>query len=144
MSKTSLLIGCVMAAAMHGLLLFPMPASPAEEPKPDEAPPKTTLVTAPRPEPPVPAPPVPAPPVPAPPVPKPVERPVEPPKPPEPAPKPKPPLEKVAEAPAQPKSERPDPADASADVDDKALPPMRIAWTSPGQVRTVARTLGLR
>ena len=134
MSKTSLIIGCVLAAAMHGLLLFPLSPSPAEEPKPAEAPPKTTLVSAPAPEPPVPAAPVP----------KPRPAPVEPPKTGKPAPTPKPPLQKVAQAPPAPKSELPDPADASVEADDKALPPMRIAWSSPQQVRTVARALGLR
>jgi len=132
MSKTSLLIGCVLAAAVHGLLLWdPSPVSPPE-PVPAEAPPKATLVTAPAPDP-----------KPVPPTPKPKPKPV-PPKAGKAAPTPTPPLQKVAQAPAQPEPERPEPKDPAPGADDAALPPMRIAWASPQQVRAVARALGLR
>ena len=118
MSKTSLLIGCVLAAALHGLLLWPLSPAERDEVRPDEAPPRTKLAVAP-------------PPAPAPPKPKPVPRPPEPPKTGKASPEPKPPLQEVAPAPAQPKPDKADPADASAGDDDKALPPMRIVWSSP-------------
>ena len=131
MSKTSLLIGCLLAAAMHGLLLLPLTASHVDEVTPAPAAPKTKLAVTPPPEP-----------APAPPEPKP--KPPEPPKTGTPAPKPKPPMQEVVKPPAPPKPDKPDPVKASAGEDDKALPPLRIVWASANEVRTVARVLGLR
>lgn len=134
MSKTSLLAGCVLAAALHGLLLVPLLPSGADEAGGPEAPPKTKLAVAPPTEPkPTEPPPT-----------EPKPRAIEKPKAGKADPKPKPPMQQVARAPVQPEPERPDEADASPGRDDKALPPMRIAWSSPQQVRTVARALGLR
>lgn len=134
MSKTSLLIGCVLAAALHGLLLLPMSPSDADEVAPDPSPGiRIPGLPTPPPEPkgllPEPEPPAKA---------------AREHKAPAHAPTPRPPMQRVAPAPAPPEPERADPADASAGQDDKALPPMRIAWTSPQQVRAVARALGLR
>jgi len=134
MSKTSLLIGCVLAAAVHGLLLLPLTASDVDDAAPEPEAPRTKLAVTPPPEP-----------APAPPKPKPKPKPPEPrPRTGKPAPKPKPPMQEVVKAPAQPKPPVPDPAKASAGDDDKALPPLRIVWASATEVRTVARSLGLR
>lgn len=138
MSKTSLIIGCIVAVALHGLLWLPLMRADTDKTKAaDQAPPKTKLVAAPVPKP------VPDP-TPVPPEPKPKPAPVKPPKKVE--PKPKPPLQEVVKAPAKakdPEPTSPDPADA-VNEDDNALPPLRIVWSSAGEVRTVSRALGLR
>jgi len=140
MSKTSLIIGCILAVALHGLLWLPLTRADSDQTKAaDQAPPKAKLAVAPEPE----AKPEPTP-VPPEPKPKP-EEPVKPPKKVE--PKPKPPLQDVVKMPTKPKDPEPtspDPADAAANEDDNALPPLRIVWSSANEVRTVARALGLR
>jgi len=150
MSKTSLIIGCIVAVALHGLLWLPLTRADSDQSKAaEQSPPKAKLAMAPEPPPkPTPVPPEPVP------KPKPKPEPEPEPKPepvkkvePKPQVKPTPPLQEVVKAPVKtpdPAPKTPEPADASKNEDDNALPPLRIVWSSAGEVRSVARALGLR
>ena len=130
MSRSSLILGVVAALVLHGLLFLPV-TKHAQPEAAGEAPPnegqgkEVTLAEPPR-------------------APAPAEMPTPaPPKTPQPR-KPAPELAKVVAAPPAP-SERPRPdGSAGAETDDAHLPPLRILWSSPGQLRQVARELGMR
>jgi len=125
MSKSSLIIGLAAAVALHGLLFVPLakprtPKAPAKRSKPKV----TVAAVPPRPET--------APPAPK----KQALRKAQ--------PKPAPTLQKVAANPAPAVKKKP--AGTTHSPADKApapMPPLRIAWASPQQLRTVARCLAM-
>lgn len=129
MSKSTFIIGMLVAAAAHAALLWPLdrPTTAAEDTKPDVKPPTVAVLPE---------------------VPK-VETPPPPPKPEPPAPLPAPkpvepaPLKRVVEAPPEP--DAPEAAgETSADGPADVLPPLRVVWESADQLRTVAAHLGMR
>ncbi len=128
MSKSSVLIGALVAVTVHGLLFLPGLPPRAPDPPPANVAEPVTLTPPPPPPPPAP----PEEPAPARPT-----RPVE--------PEPVPPLREVVQAPA---TEQDDPGDTAArtpkDVPDDALPPLRIVWRSPRRLLEIARQYGMK
>ena len=126
MSKSSLMLGLVVAIVLHALLFVPVNA-PERLPEPaladpDPVPPVTMI----DPPPPVQPPPV---------------------KPPQPDPPADPPpqMQQIAQPPAPQEDPGEQPGKTSPeDISDDALPPLRITWNSPDQLRQVARSLGMR
>lgn len=141
MSRSSLIIGLVLAAVMHAALFAPAlwtDAAPTTQP-PAEEPPAVAVTPPPEPQPA--------------PKPEPVSKP-EPTRPekrqPQPEPiesEPTPPLQEVHE---QPETVDPPPqkgdthAKPLEDADPSELPPLRIVWDSPGALRQIAGRLGMR
>ena len=124
MSKSSLIIGLVAAAALHGLLFVPMakpktPKTPAARVKPKV----TVAAVPPRPKA---APPAPKKPAPH-----------------KPQPKAAPRLRKVAANPAPAADKKVSGTTHSRDDKVQPMPPLRIAWTSPKQLRSVAHALSM-
>ncbi len=142
MSRSSLIVGLLVAIGLHAALFAPSLWSdaPPETPSPPKVPP---VALTPPPEPESEPEPTPAP------KPEPVRQPAPQPVPtPQPAKdKPNPPLREVHKQPTQP-DPPPQQGDTHAapaeDVDDSDLPPLRIVWDSPAELRRVAGQLGLR
>ena len=129
MSRSSLIIGGLIAVVLHGLLFLPVKSSPKESPPagdpPANPPKKVKIAPAPaahrKPPPPAPV------------------RPVQPPK-----PKLAAKLQPVVPKPAAPVEQQKAGRTATPAKDNAALPPLRIVWASPGQLRRVAGALGMR
>ena len=127
MSRSSLIIGGLIAVVLHGLLFLPVKSSQTESPQAGESPthpPKKVRIT------PAPA----ARPKPLP--------PAQPHKPPKPRMAAK--LQPVVPKPAAPVEPRKAGRTQSQVKDDWPLPPLRIVWASPAQLRRVAGALGMR
>jgi hypothetical protein len=142
MSRSSLIIGLLVAIGLHAVLFAPSlwTDTPPETPARPTVPP---VAITPPPEPQNEPEPAPTPP------PEPVRQPAPPPDPTPQPPKekPTPPLREVHQQPTQP-DPPPEEGDTHAtpadDVDDSDLPPLRIVWDSPAELRRVAGQLGLR
>jgi hypothetical protein len=134
MSRSSLIIGLLVAVALHAALFAPaLWSSDQPDPSPPrQHPPAVAITPPPEPEPQ--------------PAPEPVKQPAPEPAP-EPVEKPTPPLREVHR---QPPSHDPPPqqgdthAEPLEEVAASDLPPLRIVWDSPAQLRRVAHRLGMR
>jgi hypothetical protein len=136
MSRSSLIIGLLAAGALHALLFAPALWS-SEQPDPadpSEDPPAVAITPPPEPAPT--------------PEPEPVKQPTPEPKPrPEPVKKPTPPLREVHK---QPAAQDPPPRQGNThnnpveEADPSDLPPLRIIWDSPSELRRIAARLGMR
>ncbi|MFP4139962.1 MAG: hypothetical protein ACOCZU_03680 [Planctomycetota bacterium] len=139
MSRSSLIIGLLVAIGLHAVLFGPSlwTDTPPETPDRPTVPP---VAITPPPEPQSEPEPAPTPPS------EPVRQPA-PPTPPPPTEKPAPPLREVHQQPTEadpPPEEGDTHATPAEDVDDSDLPPLRIVWDSPAELRRVAGQLGLR
>ncbi|MFP4355573.1 MAG: hypothetical protein ACLFUJ_10675 [Phycisphaerae bacterium] len=148
MSKTSFLLGLIVAAGAHLLLFWPGIKAPAQPQEPRVEPiPPISMVQPPPPEQPKPEPkpkPKPEPKVQPRPEPKPEAKPQ-----PKPQPKPEPKLARTT-PPPQPEPVADDlvgntaPKQTPESIDDDALPPLRITWDSPAELKRVAARMGMR
>jgi hypothetical protein len=141
MSKSSYILGLALAVGLHVLLFIPLvgPRSDRQADTPDS---KRVELARKLPEPPPPPEPEPVPPPPPPPPPEPEPEPK--------VPEPEPPAEDLTRLHEPPEPEEPaeQPGDTIArraeQIDEDTLPPLRIIWSSPQQLRTIAGQLGMR
>lgn len=139
MSKSSFIIGLLLALAAHALLLFPLDGQSEPNTPADSEPPVSPVTMVDPPPPPPPPEPKPAPQ----PAPKPEVKP-------EPKPAPSQPQLAQTTPPPAPDPE-PEPLEGNTtprqrpeSIDDDVLPPLRITWDSPAELRRVAGAMGMR